>query len=81
MGPCAISGATEEGAGNFQGRGDQGDEAVSRNLAAHFRPDAHPRNELPDKPVVIWLGYSPLFRGFHRSTGEPRIAWRPCMLA
>jgi len=27
--------------------------AVSRELATYFPPDAHPRNELPDKPIVI----------------------------
>ena len=27
--------------------------AASRELAKYFPPDAHPRNELPDKPVVI----------------------------
>ena len=27
--------------------------AVSRELAKYFPPDAHPRNELPDKPIVI----------------------------
>ena len=30
-----------------------GIEAVSRELARYFPPDGHPRNELPDKPVVI----------------------------
>jgi len=27
--------------------------AVSRELATYFPPDVHPRNELPDKPIVI----------------------------
>jgi uncharacterized membrane protein len=27
--------------------------AVSRELARYFPPDAHPRNELSDKPIVI----------------------------
>jgi uncharacterized membrane protein len=40
-------------AGNFKDGVIRGIEAVSRQLAAHFPPDAHPRNELPDKPVVI----------------------------
>jgi uncharacterized membrane protein YgcG len=40
-------------AGNFKAGVIKGIEAVSRQLAAHFPPDAHPRNELPDKPVVI----------------------------
>ena len=39
--------------GNFRGGVIQGIAAVSRQLAAHFPPSAHPRNELPDKPVVI----------------------------
>src|SRR5277367_7099191 len=37
--------------GNFRGGVIQGIAAVSRQLAAHFPPSAHPRNELPDKPV------------------------------
>ena len=40
-------------AGNFEAGVIKGIEAVSWQLAAHFPPDAHPRNELPDKPVVI----------------------------
>ncbi len=40
-------------AGHFEAGVIKGIESVSRNLAAHFPPDAHPRNELPDKPVVI----------------------------
>lgn len=40
-------------AGNFKGGAIKGIESVSRQLAAHFPPDGHPRNELPDKPVVI----------------------------
>jgi uncharacterized membrane protein len=43
----------EFGSGNFEGGVIKGIEAVSRQLAAHFPPDRHPRNELPDKPVVI----------------------------
>ncbi|MFY9957979.1 TPM domain-containing protein [Bradyrhizobium sp.] len=39
--------------GNFRGGVIQGIAAVSRQLAAHFPPVAHPRNELPDKPVLI----------------------------
>jgi uncharacterized membrane protein len=39
--------------GNFRSGVIKGIEAVSRQLAAHFPPDAHPRNELPDQPVVI----------------------------
>jgi uncharacterized membrane protein YgcG len=39
--------------GQFEAGVIKGIEAVSRNLAAHFPPEAHPRNELPDKPVVI----------------------------
>jgi uncharacterized membrane protein len=40
-------------AGHFKDGVIRGIEAVSRQLAAHFPPDAHRRNELPDKPVVI----------------------------
>jgi uncharacterized membrane protein YgcG len=39
--------------GQFEAGVIKGIEAVSRQLAAHFPPEAHPRNELPDKPVVI----------------------------
>jgi uncharacterized membrane protein len=39
--------------GQFEAGAIKGIEAVSRQLAAHFPPEAHPRNELPDKPVVI----------------------------
>jgi uncharacterized membrane protein len=39
--------------GNFGGGVIRGIAAVSRQLAAHFPPEAHPRNELPDRPVVI----------------------------
>jgi uncharacterized membrane protein YgcG len=39
--------------GHFEAGVIKGIEAVSRSLAAHFPPDANPRNELPDKPVVI----------------------------
>ncbi len=40
-------------AGHFERGVIKGIEAVSRQLAAYFPPDGHPRNELPDKPVVI----------------------------
>jgi uncharacterized membrane protein len=40
-------------AGHFERGVIKGIEAVSRALATHFPPDGHPRNELPDKPVVI----------------------------
>jgi len=40
-------------AGDFEAGVIKGIEAVSRQLAAHFPPDARPRNELPDKPVVL----------------------------
>jgi uncharacterized membrane protein YgcG len=39
--------------GQFEAGVIKGIEAVSRQLAAHFPPEALPRNELPDKPVVI----------------------------
>jgi uncharacterized membrane protein len=39
--------------GNFERGVIEGIETVSRELAKHFPPDGHPRNELPDKPVVI----------------------------
>jgi len=39
--------------GRFQAGVIKGIEAVSRELAKHFPPDGHPRNELPDAPVVI----------------------------
>jgi len=39
--------------GQFKAGVIKGIEAVSRELARHFPPDAHPRNELPDKPIVI----------------------------
>ena len=44
---------TEFRAGNFERGVIQGIEAVSRELARHFPPDSQPRNELPDRPVVI----------------------------
>jgi uncharacterized membrane protein len=44
---------TDFRAGNFERGVINGIEAVSRELAKHFPPDGHPRNELPDKPVVI----------------------------
>jgi uncharacterized membrane protein len=40
-------------AGDFESGVIKGIEAVSRQLAKYFPPDGHPRNELPDKPVVI----------------------------
>jgi uncharacterized membrane protein len=40
-------------AGHFERGVIKGIEAVSRQLATYFPPDGHPRNELPDKPVVI----------------------------
>ncbi len=40
-------------AGNFERGVIKGIEAVSRVLAKYFPPDGHPRNELPDQPVVI----------------------------
>jgi uncharacterized membrane protein len=40
-------------AGNFERGVIKGIEAVSRALAKYFPPDGHPRNELPDQPVVI----------------------------
>jgi uncharacterized membrane protein len=39
--------------GQFEAGSIKGIAAVSRALATYFPPDAHPRNELPDKPVVI----------------------------
>jgi uncharacterized membrane protein len=39
--------------GQFESGEIKGIEAVSRELAKHFPPDGHPRNELPDAPVVI----------------------------
>jgi uncharacterized membrane protein len=44
---------TDFKAGNFERGVINGIEAVSRELAKYFPPDGHPRNELPDKPVVI----------------------------
>lgn len=43
----------EFASGRFEAGSIKGIEAVSRELAKHFPPDGHPRNELPDKPVVI----------------------------
>jgi uncharacterized membrane protein len=40
-------------AGAFKTGVIKGIESVSRELAKYFPPDAHPRNELPDKPIVI----------------------------
>ena len=39
--------------GYFEAGDIKGSAAVSRELAKYFPPDAHPRNELPDKPIVI----------------------------
>jgi len=39
--------------GQFRAGVLKGIAAVSRELAKYFPPDAHPRNELPDKPIVI----------------------------
>ena len=39
--------------GQFKTGVIKGIAAVSRELARYFPPDAHPRNELPDKPIVI----------------------------
>ena len=39
--------------GAFEAGVIKGIEAVSRQLATHFPPQADQRNELPDKPVVI----------------------------
>jgi hypothetical protein len=39
--------------GRFEAGVIKGIEAVSRELAKYFPPDGHPRNELPDTPVVI----------------------------
>jgi|SRR6185437_14839884 uncharacterized membrane protein len=44
---------TTFGRGEFEAGVINGIEAVSRELAKHFPPGAHSRNELPDKPVVI----------------------------
>jgi uncharacterized membrane protein len=44
---------TDFRAGIFERGVINGIEAVSRELARYFPPDGHPRNELPDKPVVI----------------------------
>jgi uncharacterized membrane protein len=39
--------------GQFKTGVIKGIAAVSRELARYFPPEAHPRNELPDKPIVI----------------------------
>jgi uncharacterized membrane protein len=39
--------------GRFEAGAIKGIEAVSRELAKYFPPNGHPRNELPDAPVVI----------------------------
>jgi uncharacterized membrane protein len=39
--------------GQFKAGVIKGIAAVSRELAKYFPPDTHPRNELPDKPIVI----------------------------
>ncbi len=43
----------EFASGRFEAGSIKGIEAVSRELAKHFPPGGHPRNELSDKPVVI----------------------------
>src|SRR5215831_16963460 len=40
-------------AGQFEAGAIKGIEAVSRELAKHFPPQGEPRNELPDRPIVI----------------------------
>jgi uncharacterized membrane protein len=40
-------------AGHFEAGAIKGIEAVSRQLAAHFPPQAGGHNELPDEPVVM----------------------------
>ncbi len=44
---------TEFRCGNFEGGVIDGIDAVSRELAMHFPPQRPPRNEPPDKPVVM----------------------------
>jgi hypothetical protein len=44
---------TDFRSGQFKTGVLKGIAAVSRQLAKYFPPDAHPRNELPDKPLVI----------------------------
>ena len=44
---------TDFARGEFKRGVLKGIAAVSRELARFFPPDAHPRNELPDKPIVI----------------------------
>ena len=39
--------------GRFEAGVIKGIEAVSRELAKYFPPDGHPRNELPDAPVML----------------------------
>ena len=39
--------------GRFEAGSIKGIEAVSHELAKYFPPDGHPRNELPDAPVVL----------------------------
>jgi uncharacterized membrane protein len=39
--------------GKFKAGVIKGIESVSRELAKYFPPDPHPRNELPDRPIVI----------------------------
>jgi len=39
--------------GRFETGVIKGIAAVSRELAKYYPPDGHPRNELPDQPVVI----------------------------
>jgi uncharacterized membrane protein len=44
---------TDFRSGQFKAGIIKGIAAVSRELARSFPPDAHPRNELPDKPIMI----------------------------
>ena len=41
------------GNGQFEAGVIKGIAAVSRELARYYPPDGHPRNELPDQPMVI----------------------------
>jgi hypothetical protein len=43
---------------DFEGGGIDGIREVTRQLAGHFPPTGDDRNELPDKPVVVWRCYS-----------------------
>lgn len=44
---------TDFARGEFKAGVIKGIGAVSRELTKYFPPEAHPRNELPDKPIVI----------------------------